>query len=93
MMTTFRDARKPTRPRPRPPLSYRLHFPPFQGNPGQLTIWQGRQAQDYEIRTLATDFGIGYSLTKLSIDPTSKTSGQFTPDRTSFRWALMIEWT
>jgi hypothetical protein len=44
-----------------------LHFPPFQGNPGQLTIWVGKEAQDYEIRRLATDWGVGFSMTKLSV--------------------------
>jgi hypothetical protein len=57
-----------TRPRPRPLLSYRLHFLPFDGNPGQLTVWTGRQAQDYEIRSIPSDWGLAYSLTKLSVE-------------------------
>src|SRR4051812_41663009 len=66
MSVTTSPTRRQSKPRPRPLLSYRLHFPPLNGRPGLLTVWQGKTAQDYEILPLASDFGIAYTVGKLS---------------------------
>ena len=72
MMTTCSEVRKhvpkPRRPRPRPLLSHRLHFPPLGEHPGQLTSWRGKEATDFEIRNLGSQFGVAYTLTKLVPD-------------------------
>jgi hypothetical protein len=61
-----RDVRKP-KPRPRPLLSWKLAFGPIGPNPGLLKIWMGRSCTDYEIRELASDWGLAFSLTKLTV--------------------------
>jgi hypothetical protein len=64
MVTSTRDSRKP---RPKPLLSWKLAFGPVGPNPGLLKIWMGRECTDYEIRELASDWGLAFSLTKLTV--------------------------
>jgi hypothetical protein len=59
----------PQQPRAKPPRSARLHFPPFQGNPGALTIAVGKESADYLLWEQPSDWGKAWRIEKVGADP------------------------
>jgi hypothetical protein len=57
----------PPRPRTRakPPRWIRLDLAPFEGNPGILTITVGKEAAEYLVWPMASDFGRAFRLDKV----------------------------
>jgi hypothetical protein len=56
-----------TRSRVKPPRSIRLSLKPFEGNPGVVRITVGKEATDYLLTPLASDFGTAYQLEKIGV--------------------------
>jgi hypothetical protein len=52
------------RQRVKPKRFIRLLLPPFEGNPGVVRITVGKEATDYLLTPLRSDFGTAYRLVK-----------------------------